>query len=82
MNNDLEKLTSIIQRDFGHDNARMFGLLLLLPMIDKKAWKFEDYMHESEVKDLVEYIENSEELRNVFGMKENYDDANEGERIP
>lgn len=70
MNDSLEKLTSIIQRDFGHDNTRMFGLLLLLPMIDKKVWKFEDYLHESEVKDLVEYIENSEELRNVFGMKE------------
>ena len=70
MNDSLEKLTSIIQRDFSHDNTRMFGLLLLLPMIDKKAWKFEDYMYESEVKDLVEYIENSEELRNVFGMKE------------
>lgn len=70
MNDSLEKLTSIIQRDFGYDNARMFGLLLLLPMIDKKVWKFENYMHESEVKDLVEYIENSEELRNVFGMRE------------
>lgn len=70
MNDSLEKLTLIIQRDFGHDNIRMFGLFLLLPMIDKKVWKFEDYMHESEVKELVEYIENSEELRNVFGMKE------------
>ena len=63
---ELKELLEAIGTDFENDSAKMFALLLMLPMINTKTWQFEEYIHNSEMKDLAEYIESSRPFKNLF----------------
>lgn len=52
----------------------LWTALFLLVQIDMETWTFPDYLHSAPVKEIAEFIENSEKIKNVF-VKGDHSDA-------
>lgn len=64
-------LQNEITEKFGEQS--LWTALILIQMINKESWKFDDGMIQSaqKIKDIMQYIEESKTIKELFSIKEN-----------
>lgn len=76
MNKDelLQQLTAEIQQKFGDKSYIMFTILILMIFMDTSKWTIPDYLKNvPELHEYVDYLENSELLKEIFGTTQIFD---------
>ena len=72
MNKDelLQQLCAEVQQKFGEDSSKMFSILILMIFMDTSKWEIPPYLHDiPELREYVDYLENSELVKEIFGTK-------------
>ena len=68
MEEKIKLLCEDVQKTFGKDSNKMFTILLLLIFTDGEQ-KFPDYLRIPELKEYINYLENSPIIREIFKNK-------------
>ena len=72
MEEKLQFLCQEIQDKFGENSNKMFSILLMLIFMDTKEWTVPDYIKSvPEFADYIDYLENSQLLKEIFQQKDN-----------